>query len=125
LCRLRHQQLTECRPIKYYWEYPPTTEGTCLNEGTVTLVAGIFNIVNDLLCAIIPIPLVMRLQMPLRQRISVSVLFGLGFVVIVAAIVRTYYIWKGLMASWDETWYAYPLWICAAVEIDVGVVRAT
>jgi hypothetical protein len=110
------------RPVKYYWEYPPTTQGSCLNEGAVTLVAGILNIVNDLLCAIIPIPLVMRLQMPLRQRISVSLLFGLGFVVIVAGTVRTYYIWKGLMASYDETWYAYPLWICAAVEIDVGVV---
>jgi len=26
------------------------------------------------------------------------------------------------MQSWDETWFAYPLWIAAAVEIDVGVV---
>lgn len=51
-------------------------------------------------------------------------LFSLGFIVLVAASVRTYYIWKGLMDSYDETWYAYPLWIAAAVEIDVGVVSA-
>jgi len=38
----------------------------------------------------------MRLKMPIRQRIGVSVLFGLGFIVIVAGGVRTYYIWKGV-----------------------------
>ncbi|KAI7204045.1 hypothetical protein KC324_g980 [Hortaea werneckii] len=65
----------------------------------------------------------MRLNMRLKYRIGVSVLFGLGFIVIVAGIVRTYYIWKGLMDTYDETWYAYPLWIAAAVEIDVGVVN--
>ncbi|KAK5705189.1 hypothetical protein LTR97_002306 [Elasticomyces elasticus] len=112
------------RPIPYYWQYPPQTAGHCLDEGLATLAAGILNIVNDLLAALVPIPLVMRLRMPMRQRIGVSVLFGLGFIVIVAGSVRTYYIWKGLMATWDETWYAYPLWIAAAVEIDVGVICA-
>ncbi|KAK3633268.1 hypothetical protein LTR56_002505 [Elasticomyces elasticus] len=113
-----------CTPIPYYWQYPPQTAGHCLDEGLATLAAGILNIVNDLLAALVPIPLVMRLRMPMRQRIGVSVLFGLGFIVIVAGSVRTYYIWKGLMATWDETWYAYPLWIAAAVEIDVGVICA-
>ncbi|KAK4894142.1 hypothetical protein LTR27_007508 [Elasticomyces elasticus] len=113
-----------CTPVPYYWQYPPQTAGHCLDEGLATLAAGILNIVNDLLAALVPIPLVMRLRMPMRQRIGVSVLFGLGFIVIVAGSVRTYYIWKGLMATWDETWYAYPLWIAAAVEIDVGVICA-
>ncbi|KAK4554242.1 hypothetical protein LTR86_008770 [Recurvomyces mirabilis] len=112
----------QCTPVKFYWEFPPTTAGTCMNEGKATLAAGIINLFNDFLCAVIPIPLVMNLHMPLKQRVGVCVLFGLGFIVIVAGSVRTYFIWKGLMQSYDETWYAYPLWICAAVEIDVGVV---
>lgn len=110
-----------CTPVEY-WEYPPTTGGHCLPEGSVTLAAGVINIANDVLTAVVPIPLIMRLKMPLRQRIGVCVLFGLGFIVIVAGSVRTYYIHLGLMQSYDETWYAYPLWIAAAVEIDVGVV---
>ena len=28
------------------------------------------------------------------------------------------------MDTWDQTWYAYPLWICAAVEIDLAVLCA-
>ena len=95
-----------------------------MDEGVATLVAGILNIIADLGVTITPLPLVLRLNLPARQRIGVSMLFSLGFVVLVAASVRTYYIWKGLMDSYDETWYAYPLWIAAAVEIDVGVVSA-
>lgn len=110
------------RPVQYYWEFPPSTDGHCLDEGIATLVAGVLNLAADFLATITPIPLVMRLNMRLKYRIGVSVLFGLGFIVIVAGIVRTYYIWKGLMDTYDETWYAYPLWIAAAVEIDVGVV---
>lgn len=94
----------------------------CLNEGTVTLIIGIINCVADLLTTLLPIPLVMRLKMPLRDRIGVCILLGLGIVVTVAGVVRTYYIWQSLINSWDETWFSYPLWICAAVEIDVAVV---
>jgi hypothetical protein len=70
----------------------------------------------------LPIPLIMRLKMPLKHRIEVCFLLGLGFVVTIAGIVRTYFIWKSLIDSWDTTWYSYPLWIAAAVEIDVAVV---
>lgn len=44
---------------------------------------------------LVPVPLVMRLRMPMKQRVGVSVLFALGFVVIIAGSVRTYFIWKG------------------------------
>lgn len=82
-------------PVQFYWQYPPTTEGHCLDEGIATLTSGILNIVADVITTAVPVPLVMRLHMPLRQRMGVSVLFGLGFIVIVAGSVRTYYIWKG------------------------------
>lgn len=62
--------------------------------------------------------------MPLKQRLGVCVLLGLGIIVTVAGVIRTYYIWKALMDSYDETWFAYPLWICAAVEIDLAVLCA-
>lgn len=65
----------------------------------------------------------MKLQMPLRQRIGVCILLCLGFIVTIAGSIRTYFIWKSLIATWDETWYSYPLWIAAAVEIDLAVVR--
>lgn len=96
---------------------------TCLNEGVVTLVAGIINCISDLQCTLLPIPLIMPLQLPLRQRLGVMLLLCLGFIVTTAGIVRSYFIWKSLISSWDETWYAYYLWISASVEIYIAVVR--
>jgi hypothetical protein len=60
--------------------------------------------------------------MPTKQRIAVNFLFSLGFIVTIAGIVRTWYIYKSLILEYDQTWYAYPLWICAAVETDLGVI---
>jgi hypothetical protein len=60
--------------------------------------------------------------MRLRERMAVAALFGMGLIVTAAGIVRTWYIYRSLFNEWDQTWYAYPLWIAAAVEIDLGVV---
>ena len=53
---------------------------------------------------------------------AVASLFGMGLIVTGAGIVRTWYIYRSLFNEYDQTWYAYPLWIAAAVEIDLGVV---
>jgi hypothetical protein len=114
--------LIDLSPVKAYWIFPPLPNGRCLNEGKVMLGGGIINSVSDLLTTVLPIPIVWRLQMPLKQRIGVCILLCLGFIVTIAGSIRTYYTWKSLLDSWDETWYAYPLWIAAAVEIDLGLV---
>lgn len=110
-------------PIHAYWTFPPMKNSTCLDEGKVTLAAGVINCFADLLVTTLPIPIILKLQMPVRQRIGAILLLSLGFVVTIAGVVRTYYIWKSLMDSYDETWFSYPLWIAAAVEIDLAVVR--
>ena len=88
----------------------------------VAMGMGTVNCICDLMVTILPIPIIMRLNMPYRQRIGVTVLLSMGFVVTVAGIFRTFYTWKALYGNYDATWYAYPLWICAAVEIDLAVV---
>lgn len=111
-----------CVPVDAYWRYPPRGKYHCLNEGTVTFIFGTINCVADLLCTTLPIPLVMQLKMPLKTRVGVCILLGLGFIVTIAGSIRTYFIWKALIDSWDTTWYSYPLYICSAIEIDLSVV---
>lgn len=82
------------------------------------------NSVSDLLTTILPIPIIARLQMPLRQRIGVGILLCLGLLVTVAGAVRIYFTWDSLIASYDESWRAYPLWIATAVEIHLGLISA-
>jgi hypothetical protein len=94
----------------------------CLNEGVATLIIGVFNTFGDLLITILPIPLFWRLQMPLKDRIAICLLLGLGIIVTIAGALRNFFIWYALISTYDETWYTYPLWICSAIEIDLAVV---
>ncbi|KAF1830954.1 hypothetical protein BDW02DRAFT_76513 [Decorospora gaudefroyi] len=114
----------QCNPIRNYWTIgaPPDS---CMDEGIVTLICGIINCVADFSTTITPIPLVLGLQMPRRQKLAVALLFAMGIIVTVAGIVRTWYIHRSLIGEYDQTWYAFPLWIAATVEIDLGVICAS
>jgi hypothetical protein len=78
--------LTDTSPVHAYWDYPP--HGHCLDDGKVTLAAGIINCFADLLTTALPIPMVLHLHMPMSQRIGVMVLLSLGFIVTIAGVVR-------------------------------------
>lgn len=80
-----------------YWIFPPV--GHCINEGKTMLGGGIANSITDLWTTILPIPIVMRLQMPLRQRIWVCILLSMGVIVTIAGSVRTYYTWKRFVVN--------------------------
>ncbi|KAF2132138.1 hypothetical protein P153DRAFT_383028 [Dothidotthia symphoricarpi CBS 119687] len=113
-----------CTPIENYWKLDAPAD-SCLDEGIATLVCGIISTVADFVTAVTPIPVIMGLHMPLRQRFGAAFLFALGVIVTIAGIIRTWYIYKSLMVEDDTTWYAYPLWIAAAVEVDLGVICAS
>jgi hypothetical protein len=107
--------------VEAYWVFPLMKNAKCLDEGPVTLVAGVLNCISDLTVTILPIPIIMGLNMPFKQRLGVSALLSLGLIVTVAGVVRTYYIWRTLMDTYDETWDSMPLYICATVEIDLSI----
>lgn len=86
---------------------------------------GIVNTVADFVVTVVPIPLIMRLRMPKPERIGVIVLLSLGFFITLAGIIRTYYIWLALVHTKDASWYSYPLFVAATVEVDVGIVSWT
>ncbi|KAI5199839.1 hypothetical protein E4T42_07803 [Aureobasidium subglaciale] len=110
-----------CSPVESYWVFPMMDNAKCLDEGPVTLVAGVLNCISDLTVTLLPIPIIMGLNMPFKQRLGVVSLLSMGLVVTVAGVVRTYYIWRTLMATYDETWDSMPLFICAIVEIDLAI----
>lgn len=80
------------------------------------------NIFTDFLATVLPMPLIWNLKLPARQRIAVISIFGLGIVVNVAGSIRTVYVWKSMVASYDTTWVGWPVLLAAAVEINLGLV---
>ena len=118
------QSLTSYSPVKAYWVFPPVADAKCLNEGLVDTIIGALNIFVDLLVTCLPIPVVISLRMPLKERLGVIVLLGIGSCAVVAAAAKTYYVYVALIGSWDQTWWTVPIWITAIVEANVIIVSS-
>jgi len=110
------------RPIKAYWELEPKYHYKCLNDPDIVFSASVINIFTDFLVTAIPMPLIWSLKLPARQRLAVISIFALGIFVNVAGSVRTVYVWKSMVASYDATWFGWPVLVAAAVEINLGLV---
>ena len=103
---------------------------------------SVLTIFLDFIILFLPVPIVWSLQLPKKQRIAVLGIFGAGIVVCVAGVVHAYFVDQALVKSYDETWTGYgdilsfmpcsalipcsrwPLWICSAVEVDLGIVSS-
>jgi hypothetical protein len=113
--------LTVHRPIHAAW----TTIGSnsqCLDEGVVITTIGALLTVMDFVVNVLPLPIVARLNVVFRQRLAATVLLSLGTIATAAGIVREVYVYRAFLGTSDSTWGALPLWICADVEIYVGLV---
>ncbi|RDW78748.1 uncharacterized protein DSM5745_05600 [Aspergillus mulundensis] len=115
----------QCRPIKAYWDLEPQYPHTCLDDGAIVFSASTINIFTDVVTTILPMPLIWKLKLPTRQRLAVMGIFGLGIIVDVAGAIRTYYVWRSMIASYDTTWEGWPVLLAATVEINLGLICAS
>lgn len=68
-----------CRPIAASWDLElMASEGRCVDKAGFFLAASVANIVMDLAILIIPIPIVIPLQIPRQQKVSLLLLFATG-----------------------------------------------
>jgi hypothetical protein len=109
LPRLSRITLTFNRPVQAYWVFPIVKNAKCLDEAVTSLAVGILNCIADLLVTVLPIPIALTLNMPLKQRIGVCILLSLGFIVTIAGVLRTYFIWKTFRTAYDETWVCFEI----------------
>ncbi|KAI5788315.1 hypothetical protein EDC01DRAFT_707601 [Geopyxis carbonaria] len=75
----------QCRPFKGYWAIKPP-KPDCATFYSYAFTNMIFNISSDFMMLCIPLPLVYRSKLPLKQKIAVTTIFCMGIFVIVAAI---------------------------------------
>ncbi|GFF22079.1 hypothetical protein IFM61606_01218 [Aspergillus udagawae] len=115
----------QCNPIHAYWDVAPTYPYHCLNDGAIVFAASVINIFTDFLVTVLPMPLIWNLKLPTRQRIAVISIFSLGIVVNIAGSVRTVYVYKSMVASYDTTWLGWPVLLAASVEINIGLICAS
>ena len=71
--------LAVCTPISHFWnQYTEPGNGSCIDTTLFFLIAGIINMLIDIVILLIPIPCVLQLNLGLRQRVLLISIFMLG-----------------------------------------------
>ncbi len=113
-----------CRPMSFYWnQYIGATDGVCIDVLAFFLAFGIVNMVIDVAILTVPIPLIMRLQLNFRKKISVSGIMLLGSFVCIASIVRIYYLFN-LTKEVDVSWILGPAFAWSSLEPSIAIISA-
>jgi hypothetical protein len=105
---------TACRPFKGYWAMPPPNP-QCTTLQHYAIVQACFNISSDSLMLTIPLPLLLRLNVPWKQKAVLMIIFSMGTFVILAAILTKVF---NLSNIWDPT---YMLWYTRESSVAVYV----
>ncbi|KAK4115452.1 hypothetical protein N656DRAFT_694574, partial [Canariomyces notabilis] len=115
----------QCSPISAAYDITiPDDQKRCVNINAFYLANAAVNILTDLLTYTLPIPLVLKLQVPKRQKISLAVIFGLGLLACVSSIIRITYI-PQMLASTDQTWTIAGAMYWSVIETNVGILAAS
>lgn len=71
--------LFQCTPIHYVWDRAyGRMQGHCVNLKVEVLATAVLNALADVLLLILPIPTLWNLQLPLKQRFGLCIIFLLG-----------------------------------------------
>ncbi|KAH7113564.1 hypothetical protein EDB81DRAFT_702821 [Dactylonectria macrodidyma] len=111
---------TQCNPMKSYWTLSGHKD--CSAEGPPVLSHAVTTAATDLLVCALPLPTLLRLKLPVSQRILLVVLFSLGLLVVFAASIRAYWSHYVTDETYDVTWEGFYLWVWTAVEANLGVI---
>ncbi|KAL8706502.1 MAG: hypothetical protein Q9201_000434 [Fulgogasparrea decipioides] len=112
----------ECKPRRKLWI--PHTPGHCRNEHARGLFSGSINVVSDFLILILPLPILLRLQMPSGKKLRLLLVFGVGLAACVASIVRLVYTVQ-INPDIDSKEYQLQInkeGLCAMAEIAIGII---
>lgn len=105
---------TACRPFSGYWAMPPPNP-QCTTLEHYAIVQGCFNISSDILMLSIPLPLITKLNVPIKQKSVLLLIFSMGIFVILAALLTKIF---NLTNVWDPS---YMLWYVREASVAVYV----
>ncbi|KAL8934398.1 MAG: hypothetical protein Q9216_005931 [Gyalolechia sp. 2 TL-2023] len=111
----------ECKPVSFKWD--KTIEGgTCIDQDKFYRLNGIANLLIDFMLWSLTLPVVWRLNLNFRQKLSVSGIFLLGLLACTASIVRV--VTFNQVREIDSTYTLVNVILWSAIEQSTGIVCA-
>jgi hypothetical protein len=78
--------LFQCAPIRQAWDF--TANGKCLNQMALWITQSAFHVLTDVMIFILPLPLIAKSQMPIRQKTQALIIFALGMILVIASVIK-------------------------------------
>lgn len=114
--------LFPCRPISKAWNV--LTPGHCLDLNRLYFTQAGFMTFTDLIVCILPIPMVFRMKLPLRQKVSVCGLFALGAIAVVSGIIKLTMM-PELLKSFNVAWNSTTSLVWLNIELMAGAIAGS
>jgi len=95
-----------CHPLSDWWDLTKPTQN-CLDASIVRIISttgSVINIVTDVLLSLSPITFLWRLNRPVRERVLVCLLMGMGLFASVASIVKLCIVLTWVSRPGDDLW---------------------
>ncbi|MCJ1427901.1 hypothetical protein MMC29_005807 [Sticta canariensis] len=110
-----------CKPISYNWNFHNQT-GTCGNTTANCIAGAAINVFTDLVILLLPMPTIWSLKIPTRSKLSLSFIFGLGFLICIVSCVRL----RGLIfwSMKDGTYSNSMAVLWTSLESTLGIICA-
>ena len=69
-------EIAQCTPREKIWD--PLVDGTCVDNNTLVIITGAFNVVIDILIFALPIYAILRLKIAIKRKVGISAIFATG-----------------------------------------------
>ncbi|MCJ1284378.1 hypothetical protein MMC26_003709 [Xylographa opegraphella] len=113
----------QCNPIEAAWNLAITNK-VCVDIDAFYLANAALNITTDLLAYTLPIQLVLKLQVPFKQKCILFVMFFLGLFACISSIVRITFI-PQMLVDPDATWAITAAMYWSVIETNIGILAAS
>ncbi|KAI0410957.1 hypothetical protein F5X98DRAFT_384561 [Xylaria grammica] len=111
-----------CRPLAYQWD-KSIPGGVCGSFFQSYYSTHIIIFITDFALALLPVPVLWKLKMEPRKKISVALMFALGLTIIIFNLIRL--VWREKVASPDITYEYALLFAFSVLEAQIGIVLAS
>ncbi|CAI6340185.1 unnamed protein product [Periconia digitata] len=114
-----------CRPFNQYWAIVPNSS-QCSAATNHLITNAVLNISSDLMIIAIPMPLLFKVKLPLKNKLILCGIFLIGTFNIIAAVLNKYYSFSHPFGTeWTE-WYlreAYTAMLCANLPLTYPFIQ--
>ncbi len=109
-----------CKPLSAIWDHTIEDAKCIVAAMHINIyVTAVITILTDVILSLLPLKFIVRMHLPLREKVALACLMGLGLVASGASIYKTF-LAKNYGVTGDTLRDAVGLALCAMIEIQLG-----